>query len=740
MRHPGGSVPEARVGQAGPVGARLLLVGEAPGETEVLRGEPFVGPAGQLLREACAAAGLDWSALRRTNAVSWRPPGNRTPTAEEVASERPRLLAEIEAMPRLQVIVALGNVALEALVGGRRGGITQKRGVPVTWGRYRVLPTLHPAYVLRDRTKFEVLVGDLRRAAALLDVDEAPADTWYTYSLTSAPVHVDGPVAVDTETWQDGRLRLCMWAPCGSHEARLGLPARWAGRYVMHNARFDLAVIESAEGYIPFDRVEDTMLMAHLLDENSGVGLKDLFLRRFPDREPYWLQVEPLLARKRDEIPDDVLAAYCAADTVVTGELYLQLKAELERHPRLEALYRHLSLPLSRVLYGVERRGVPVDEVYGHRLVADLRRRLNEIHEELSHVVPEAGGLNLRSADQVAWLLYERLGLKTNRTTRVKGRASTDERTLRELADLHPAAEVLWRWRKTEKLRAMVQGWLDRAVDGRVYPRYNQTGTATGRLSGRDPNPQNLPTDPDVRRLVRAPDGCVVLSADYAMIELVVAGWLYGEPAIVEAYEDGVDLHAMTAEAVLGRPPADKEERKRYGKTPNFGLLYMQGVTGFREYAWKLGVKMTVEEAAAVRDRWHAAYPRVRSGWQRILQEHERLGYVEAPSGRRRRVPADGLWGPEAVNFVVQCTAAELTHAAAILADQAGVGDLILHVHDALVFVVPAGRVERAAATLQGLMQYDAPAYLRRRLGYSLPFTPRAEVSAGPTWGDLTEV
>lgn len=719
---------------AGPLDAELLIVGQAPGELEALRETPFVGRAGQLLQRAVADAGLDWESLRRTNVVRCRPPGNRAPTLDEIEEYRPWLEEEIASMPRLKVIVACGNEAAYWF-SGSTAAITRRRGIDFEWRPgIRVVLTVHPAYVLRNPQAYELLVQDLRRAATLLHQQPRVL-------VEDVRVEATGPVGsavVDAELDGSGRVRLFGWAVDGvlAVSPAEAAPTVLLEHVIGHNVRVDVAWLRAAGARIG-DSWDDTMVMAHLLDENRPVGLKDLALSVL-GVAPYWLDVEPFLrdARKRDQIPWDVLARYCANDVAVTRELYGVFSDQLRSEPRLQNLYNRLLMPLSVVLLGMEQRGVPVDVRRCEELCSELEQEAEQVRREIVSIDPDASGLNLRSSEQVSAYLYGRRGLRPFRFTAATGRGATDERALKELSYLDPVPGLILRWRKLERLRQMVQSWADHTgPDGRCRPSYNITGTATGRLSGRDPNPQNLPTDPRVRSIVRAPEGYAIVSADYSTIELVVAGWIYGEESIVRLYREGADLHTETAAAILGRPPEDKEERKKFGKTPNFGLLYMQGAEGFREYAAKAGIRLSLEEAESIRRRWHSLYPGVQQGWRRIWGELERRGYVEAPGGRRRRTHQQ----TEAVNFPVQCTAAELTHVSALLYDAAlrsmG-GELLLHVHDSLVAMVPVERVPEAVATVRGIMAYDTPAWCARNLGYRLPFTPRVDVTVGRSWGE----
>jgi uracil-DNA glycosylase family 4 len=750
----------------GPLDALLLLVGQAPGRTEVLRGRPFVGAAGQMLQACVAEAGLEWAQVRRTNVVRCRPTDargeNRAPTREEIKEYVPWLWDEIDAMPNLRVIVALGNEAMIALTG--RSGISAKRGEEVTIQRpsgrtLTVLPTFHPSYVLRRRSARPLLVTDLSRARRIAR-DEPfadPAERVVFVRSAALPDSLHGMLTIDVETDADDRPRL--FAVGASHQRVYVLPVdertrelplwRRPATWIGHNLRADQRWLRMVGVDLGWG-LEDTMLMAHLLDENRPVGLKKLALQHL-DPSLYWQYIEPLLRRPdtRGAIDFRELGTYCANDVAATWLLYDELFRQLRREPRLDLIYRRISLPLSAALLEAECRGIMLDINRADELRGRLAAERAEVERELA---ARAGrSINWASPEQVARLLYEDLRLPVPHRTKAAERGSTDEKALRRLVGQHPLVGALIRWRRVNKQELIVRTMLTRVrADGRIYPTFNQCGTVTGRLSQHDPNLQNIPTDSAVRSLIVAPPGHVILAADFAMIELVVAAWLFGEQTILDAYTAGRDLHTETATALLGRPPATAEERKKYGKTPNFALLYQQGDAGFVEYAAKQGVELTLEQARAMRTAWHALYPGIRRGWQRYALDLEACGYVESPIGWRRRLPEfhsgstalrNEAWR-QGCNFPVQNMAVVLTHVGAIIAQSilraAHGAHLIHHIHDQLVFEVPIGQAREAAATLAGILTVDVPAFLDRVFGVRLPFTPRVEVGLGRSLGELT--
>jgi len=758
------------VGPDGPLDVEILLVGQAPGDTEIAQQRPFVGPAGIMLQACVREAGLDWSRIRKTNAVSYRLKDDRAEDSD-LSAEKQRVLDEIVQMPGLKVIVALGNDAMKQLV--RRSGVTKYRGEEISMmlgngSEVAVLPTFHPAYVLRRRAARPILVRDLVRAKKLaagvpfLDPAQVVKILPEGVSTTTVAYPSCMVVAVDVETDEFDKPRLLAVGAAPSdvsvinaqdaYQAVFDVPHTWVG----HNLHADEVWLRHLGIELKGSK-HDTMLMAHLLNENRSMSLKKLALELL-DPALWWQYIGPLLRRPatRGAISYNELAEYCANDVAATLLLYDILRLQLYAEPRLKALYTHISLPLSDVLLEMEWRGVRLDIGRARRLRDDYGRRRREISLDMDRLLGRpAGQVNYGSHPQVRKILYTELGLTPPHFTET-GEGSTDEKALMKLRDQHEFVRKMREWRKVDKKDQIVESWVKRADPADIVrPRYNQTGTVTGRLSGSNPNPQNVPTDPEIRGLIIPRPGYYLVSADYKTIEMGCAAWIFEEPEMLAAYkrqmEGGEDLHTYTATRLLGRPPANKDERKKFGKTPNFGLLYQQGDRGYHEYAAKMGVEMTLEEAAHSRAQWHALYPGIRDGWQRIGQQMKMNGgNVASPSGRLRRLP-EFLSGNKALvneawrqgcNFPVQCTAAEFTHIAAILAHEAAkptnghhpLAHLILHVHDSLVFEVVEECLLYWIGKLRSIMEISVPKYFETHFGVHVPIPLRVDITEGERW------
>jgi len=345
-----------------------------------------------------------------------------------------------------------------------------------------------------------------------------------------------------------------------------------------------------------------------------------------------------------------------------------------------------------------------------------MRDRVDEVHDE---IVSLAGGeFTLGSPQQLAEVLFGRLGLEPGK--RGKTGYSTDARVLRGLRDRHPIVALIEEWRELTKLLNTYLETLPDRIDpttGRVHSTFKQTVAATGRLSSVDPNLQNIPVRTELGAEIRgcfvAEDGCKLVVADYSQIELRLMALLSEEPALIDAYHRGEDVHRVTAAAVAGIPVEDvtKQQRER-AKATNFGIMY-----GLSAYGLSEQVDIPVEEARAFIDAYFEKYPRVKEFRERIVAQAAQDGYVTTLFGRRRAVPElrssryneRSLGERLAVNTVLQGTAADIIKVAMVtvsreLSRRKLASRLVLQVHDELVLECPDAEVDEGVALLHEAM------------------------------------
>jgi len=425
-----------------------------------------------------------------------------------------------------------------------------------------------------------------------------------------------------------------------------------------------------------------------------------------------------------------------SARAAVLPALAAGLSEQLEEQ-KLSKVYETLELPLVAILARMEETGIALDVEYLQALRGEFASALAAIKGEIDAL----SGLevNLNSPKQIGELLFAKLGLKPSRKTK-GGAPSTDEETLHELAAQHPVPAKLLAYREVSKLQSTyVEGLLAKVSPStrRVHTHFNQTGTETGRLSSLDPNLQNIPVrtplGQKIRRAFIAGKGQVLLSADYSQIELRILSHFCQDPALLEAFRSGVDVHTRTAAEVFGvAESAVTKEMRRRAKAVNFGILYGQTPHGLSR---TLGIPMG--EAKGIIEKYFARYRGVDAWIQGTLEEARKTLSVRTLFGRFRRIP--GLAAKNfalrsfaeraAVNAPIQGTAADIIKAAmaalhpALLGKAGGKARILLQVHDELLFELPQEDVLEfgrwAKGVMEGVVKLEVPVVVDLKAGRS---------------------
>ncbi len=406
-----------------------------------------------------------------------------------------------------------------------------------------------------------------------------------------------------------------------------------------------------------------------------------------------------------DVIDGPHLEALAGTRAVLTWRLAAEQQGRLGELG-LEPLFRDVELPLVRVLAAMEAVGVAIDAHRLGEITARLRDRIDEVRDR---IVELAGGeFTIGSPQQLAEVLFSRLSLQPAR----KGKTgySTDARVLKTLRDQHPIVPLVEEWRELTKLVNTYLEPLPAHIDprtGRLHTTFGQTVASTGRLSSSNPNLQNIPIrtvlGSQIRDCFVAAEGMRLIVADYSQIELRLMALLAQEPALIEAYERGEDVHRVTAAAVAGIAveQVTKEQRER-AKATNFGIMYGLSAFGLSEQ-----VDIPVDEARAFIDAYFARYPHVKAFRERVIAEATEAGFVTTVFGRRRGVPElraanfreRSLGERLAVNTVLQGSAADIIKVAMLRVTRSFhendlVTRLVLQIHDELVFESPDDEVE----------------------------------------------
>lgn len=412
----------------------------------------------------------------------------------------------------------------------------------------------------------------------------------------------------------------------------------------------------------------------------------------------------------------------------------------MEKDGLLE-LFRQLEMPLLPVLAGMEQSGVAIDAAAFRAFLDDVQGRLDQL---TAHVYELAGTqFNIRSAQQLGDVLFNGLGLPAPRKTK-GGQASTSQQTLEKLAGQHPVVDSILQYRKLEKMRSTYLDPLPRLVDpqGRIHTTFNQKATATGRLSSSNPNLQNIPVRGPLGKRMRscfiAGPGRLLVSADYSQVELRVLAHVSQDPALLEAFRNGEDIHARTAALVYDLPPDQvNPDQRRNAKTINFGLIYGMGA---QKLAQEL--KISTTQAKDFIARYFERLQGLKEFYEGVEASARKHGFVTTLGGRRRLLPdinsasgqAAALARRQAINTVIQGSAADIIKLAmlAVARDEhlrELDARLLLQVHDELLLEVPADAAEEAGALVARLMQDVCPA------GKELSVPLLVDWGTGHDWG-----
>lgn len=733
----------------GPDTAEVVIVGEAPGDTEVMQGQPFVGRAGQLLDNVLEEVGLDRTAIYITNACLCRPIPHRAPKAAELKACRERLLQEIrERLPR--VIIALGNAAVYSLLG--RVSIGDVHGT-INWcadvNAY-VVPTYHPAAVLRSPQLYIDLVQDMRRAVGILEhksitvgTPEVIYVTLHSYDgvreLTERLRELS-EVAIDVETASNGKLLSigmswkCNTAVVVTEQALADprtiplLDQALSGKTLIgHNLKYDIQVMWRNGFTTPRVGV-DTMLMHYTLDERPGEHKLKPLIRRYLNVADYDAPIKEYYTHMED-CPPNELWRYNAYDAAYTFALRKLLERELDSDANW--LLHNMLYPAANVLARMEYTGVLIDRQYLEELGTKLRAEAQALEQEMYQMVGKE--FNPRSPKQLVQLLYYDLGLPIP-----DGKYSTNEEALTVLQEFHPLPAKILEYRgKIKMLRTYVDSLLEAASeDGRVHTTFNLHGTVTGRLSSSNPvNLQNIPKTKEARDSFIATPGYTLVEGDLSQAEVRVLAWYCKDPNLIKALSEGGDMHIRTASIMFGKKPEEiTPEMRQAAKRITFGLIYGKTVESL---AKDLGVSVT--EAQELYDRFFNAFPRVRE-WIRAQQELVlATGVVVTPFRRKRRFEFITKENRsevmrQAVNTPIQSVASDITLSALIRIGHKLMNNsdtrLLLTVHDSILLETKEDPRE-VALWLKNEMESKA-------LDGTVPFL--SEVQIGQRWGSLTAV
>ncbi len=483
-----------------------------------------------------------------------------------------------------------------------------------------------------------------------------------------------------------------------------------------HHLKYDAHVLEN-HGIHLQGWYFDTMLASYVLNAvATRHGMDDVARVYLSHFTTTFEQIAGKGAKQKtfNQIEIETAAHYAAEDAHVTYRLYEVLDEKLKAVPELSNILHHIEMPTARVLTLMEENGIQLDLAFLEQLGNDFASAITELEQKITEIAGEA--FNVSSPKQVGEVLFEKLGLKGGKKTST-GQYSTSESVLEKIE--HPIAELILEYRGLTKLKSTyTDGLIKQANDesARVHTSYHQALTATGRLSSTDPNLQNIPVREQIGRQIRkafvAPEGRVLLAADYSQIELRLMAHFSQDEALVDAFKHNQDVHRRTAAEVLGIALEDvSNDQRRQAKAVNFGLLY-----GMSEFGLTRQLGFSRQESQDYIKKYFNRYPGIYEYMQRTRQVALEQGFIETISGRRLYTPdidARNMMVRKAaeraaINAPLQGSAADIIKMAMIEVDKILPKDqakLLLQVHDELVFEVDAEIADQLAEQLRDVMQ-----------------------------------
>lgn len=479
-------------------------------------------------------------------------------------------------------------------------------------------------------------------------------------------------------------------------------------------------------------RIFDTVVAAYLLDSDRS-EFDEAYLA------DTYLQMALPAVRGAEGAGEDAPAP-AARTAALTLALVTPLRECMARENAAN-VFDGIEMPLVPVLAKMERAGMLVDPDRLRSLSEGLATQITEVERSIRDLAGDET-FNIGSPMQLSHVLFDVMGLPTKGLKKTKrGYYSTNAKVLSDLARDHEIVRLILDWREKSKIKSTYLDTLGplRRGDGRVHTTYNQTITATGRLSSSDPNLQNIPTRSELGRTVKtafsAGEGSVFLAVDYSQIELRLLAHLSGDEHLVRAFNEGEDFHAETAARVFGVPVSEvTPDLRSRAKAVNFGIVY-----GQQAYGLSQSLHISMAEARDMIDRYYEAYPGVRTFLDNVVARAKQTGYAETMYGRRRHIPELKAKNPQlrgfgertAMNHPMQGTAADIIKIAMArvsrrLEEEGFAAHMILQVHDELDFECPVDEVERLTTMVRDVMEHV--------VDLRVPLI--AEASTGITWAD----
>ena len=520
-------------------------------------------------------------------------------------------------------------------------------------------------------------------------------------------------------------------------EAKKAIQKIFAHSLIGHNLKYDLKIAQNLGIHYDYEkgRIYDSMVLAWLFDSVSKVGLDEQMKKWFN----YLMISFGEVVGKLDDFSQVLIpnaTKYAAEDAAASFRLFFRLKYELDSRglSYMFDLAQRLEFPFIKVLLAMEEEGIAIDCAHFRDLQEKFAKEISHIEQEIFSLCGSV--FNLNSPKQLASMLFDTLKLKAQR--QIKGGYSTDEKTLQTLLDSHPVVAKILEYRELAKLKGTyVEPMLKLQKNHKIYTSFLQTGTATGRLSSKSPNLQNIPVRSEQGRLIRAgfcasDDSKILLSIDYSQIELRLLAHFSKDPVLLEAFANDLDIHLQTAKIIFGESGA--EQKRNVAKSINFGLIYGMGANKLSQT-----LKISFKEAKSYIQGYFLSFPTVKDFLSAKEEEILQKGYAETLLGHRRYFNFSNAtefmranFLREGINSILRGSAADIIKLAmlkihTLLQEKHSGIKMLLQVHDELIFELDREGAEQKAKDLANIMDNI----------YTLNVPLKSSYALGKTWAEL---
>lgn len=747
----------------------LMIIGIGPGDDELRKKVPFVGPSGRLLKESILHSGLPVNPFI-TNALLCKPPKDKQVNKQAIQCCRARVFNEIEQV-KPKMIIAFGNVPVASITENHSLKISTIHSKPMHFKDILLIPLFHPAAVLRNMKNVQAFKDGMKYAGELFNGGELknPGVTEYLVvdsdELAVKAVNFLSKFEIlftDIETggldpyrcpilcigFSYAKNRVIIFPDTFMKHIRPLLSSNI--KLCWQRGQFDTYFLRTNSFEANIDH--DTQLLHYCLDESEGGhDLKTLAIR-FLGADDY--EKEVIKYKKKDrgyaDCPRPLLYKYLAFDCDYEGQLFDIFLPKVESDPDLNWLYYHILLPGINMLRRTTQNGFYIDKVYTLLYKKKLENEIKALEAEIISQIgilwnreeylkdTEAKSapklLNLKSTQQMAWILYDKIGIKP--TIDADDRC-IDEKILNNVSYAHPFIPVFIQFKKKCKtLSTYVNGVLNNlGPDGRVRTTFSLQTTVTGRLSSSNPNLQNIDRKPEVKNIFSAPSGRILIEADYKGVELRLLQYFSKDKALEEIFINNRDPHNEMSEKIFG-PNFTKDQRVAV-KGLNFGIPYGRGYKSIAEE-----FNLPERDAKEMIIDWLNAVPQSKAYLENCEKMFLNREMFVTPFGRKRRwgiVLNDMNLKNEAKNFTIQSTASDLTFISAMILEEPlkKLNSMIVNlVHDSIIIEAPNERnIFNQVVDLICQVMENVP---KDTLHPTIPFP--AELKVGKSWGSMFEI